>query len=123
MSVDQFKLRYPVFSDVSDDTLQLAIDDASSELSARVWGDLYDRGRFALAAHLLKVRGVLKGKQDTGDVPVQVSSKSVGSVSLSYSSASAGFDEASHEGLATTTWGQEYLRMRKLLAQHFRVVR
>lgn len=119
---DEFLARYPEFANVDRSRISLALSDAALELSARVWGKLYQRGIFALAAHLLYVGGAFLGQDDDHGNPNRLAaSESVGSVSVSYVSPDSGFS-SNHQGLALTTYGQEYLRLLRLTARHFLVV-
>ena len=54
--------------------------------------------------------------------PVQFAmSKSAGAISIGYSAPDVGF-ASNHEGYALSTYGQEYLRLRKLVGVHVMVI-
>lgn len=119
---DEFLARYPEFVKVDKSRVSLALSDAALELSERVWGKLYPRGLMALTAHLLYVGGALSPSGSSNGRPVQAAtSKSAGGLSIGYSSPDSGFS-SNHQGLALTTYGQEYLRLLRLTARHFLVV-
>ena len=55
LTAADFKIRYPEFDSVDDVTVDRFIADAEQELAEACWGDLYERGVFALAAHFLSL--------------------------------------------------------------------
>lgn len=121
--MDEFLLRYPEFSDVPANRIELALSDASLELSKRVWGKLYVRALCALAAHLLYLSGALSdGSDDNSGVNRLAASESAGSVSVSYLSPDLGFSD-DHAGLALTKYGQEFLRLGKYVNMHILAVK
>jgi len=131
-TITRFRLYYPEFAGVSDADLSIVIEDVSAEFIPTVWGSLYLRGLLALSAHILALRAQsaragLAGGAGTGYAPVGgVSSLSTGDESVSFGgaglaagSAQAGLSEAI---LATTPYGQEYLRLRGRLFLGMRVI-
>lgn len=101
-----FKARYPAFAETLDATIQAAIDDAVLEMNAAMWGSLYDRGAYALTAHLLTV------SNGAGSAPIGgVVSRSVGDVSVTFAQRSTAMDD-----LGSTSYGCEYVRLRKLIS-------
>ncbi|PHM54538.1 DUF4054 domain-containing protein [Xenorhabdus sp. KK7.4] len=118
-----FPTRYPEFASVDKHRIELALQDAADQMSSKVWGKLYEQGRQALAAHFLYVSGALTRRGHSNGKPVQTAtSKSAGGLSIGYSAPDAGFS-ANHEGYASSTYGQTYLRLRKLVSRHMLVVR
>jgi hypothetical protein len=109
-----FKARYTEFATLSDARIQIFLDDAVLELDVVRWGDLYDRGLAALAAHFLAIseRTSLAGTTGGGGAIGPLASKSVGDVSLSYgwtgNSASGSRDQNYY---LSTVYGQDYLRL------------
>ena len=121
--MDEFLIRYPAFSQVAPDKINLALSDAAQEMKKKAWGKLYARGLCALAAYLLDINGVLSGGNDGGLSDDRIAaSESVGSVSVSYLSPDLGFSD-DHEGLALNRFGREYLRLRNLIRMHILAVR
>lgn len=53
VSVATMKSKHREFADLDDSVVETALDDALSEIDAKVWGDLADRGQRLLAAHML----------------------------------------------------------------------
>lgn len=120
--MDGFLARYPEFSKVPQTQITTAIQDAQLEVSKKVWGNLYDRAIYALAAHILYFRGALSNGGDINDIGKPVTSESVGSVSVGYGDITSSFD-ADSNGLALSPYGREYLRLRKLVRRHILVVK
>ncbi|EQB7288419.1 DUF4054 domain-containing protein [Morganella morganii] len=117
-----FTKRYPEFTEVDPDRIKIALDDAENQMSRKVWGKLFEQGHHALAAHLLYASGALTKKGSTNGAPVQTAtSKTAGGISIGYSAPDSGF-AANHDGYASSIYGQEYLRLRKLVGVHFLVV-
>jgi hypothetical protein len=103
-----------VFDSVDSDCVQNAIDEAVRYVSEVNWGDRYDDGVFYLSCHILAESAMLEqagtdgGPAATGGaVPAgPVMSESILSWRTTYSVSEGGvFDD----GLATTTWGRQYL--------------
>jgi hypothetical protein len=131
-TLDRFRLYYPEFAGVSDADVSIIIEDVSAEFIPTVWGAFYLRGLLALSAHIMALRAQsaragVAGGAGSGLAPVGgVSSLSTGDQSISYGgagiaagSAQSGLSEAI---LATTPYGQEYLRLRGRLFVGMRVL-
>jgi hypothetical protein len=103
-----FRLRYPDFDAVSypDPVVQSALDDAALEISAASWGSLYNRGAYALCAHLLYSANVTGAGSIGG-----ISSRSIGDVSVTFADGSSALDD-----LGASVFGCEYVRLRKLIS-------
>ncbi|HCM63337.1 MAG TPA: DUF4054 domain-containing protein [Morganella sp. (in: Bacteria)] len=118
----EFLNRYPEFAKVDQLRIKIAIEDAENQMSRKVWRKLFEQGHHALAAHLLYVSGALTKKGNSNGAPVQAATnKTAGGLSIGYSAPDSGF-AANHSGYASSTYGQEYLRLRKLVGVHFLVV-
>lgn len=108
------KARYPEFSDVDDARVQSLVNEAALEMSARVWGRLYPVGLLALAAHKLKASGRKRGGDGAGALSGPMTSKKAGEIQVGYAAAPlASVDDAYFAG---TSYGQQYLRLRRLVA-------
>ena len=123
-TITRFRLYYPEFAGVSDADLSIVIEDVSAEFIPTVWGSLYLRGLLALSAHILALRAQsaragLAGGAGTGYAPVGDESVSFGGAGIAAGSAQSGLSEAI---LATTPYGQEYLRLRGRLFLGMRVI-
>lgn len=119
----EFKTRYPEFASTSPERIAGALQDAANQMSRKVWGRLYEQGHHALAAHLLYAAGALTPSGSSNGKPLQtITSRSVASVSLGYSAPDAGFG-ASHDGYGSSSFGQEYLRLRKQVGVHVLAIR
>jgi hypothetical protein len=108
-----FKARYTEFSTLSDARIQIFLDDAALEMDSGRWGDLYDRGQAALAAHLLALaeRGAAGSTTGiSGQGPL--TSRSVGDVSVGFGFGSSGGGNSSTEAsYMSTVYGQDYWRL------------
>lgn len=109
-SIDGFKQRYPEFNKVDDDIVSVFIEDAQAEISKQRWGRLYRRGVLALAAHLLRLNQL--ATQSKGDSVKIATSKSAGELSVDYAAPTVTGTDADYQ---LTAYGQEYLRLRKLI--------
>ncbi|PVZ86710.1 DUF4054 domain-containing protein [Serratia sp. S1B] len=119
----EFTVRYPEFSSTSPERISGALQDAANQMSRKVWGKLFEQGHHALAAHLLYASGVLTKSGNHSGKPLQAAnSKSAGGLSISYSAHDAGFG-TNHDGYASSSYGQEYLRLRKLVGVHVLAIR
>ncbi|MDF7679099.1 DUF4054 domain-containing protein [Enterobacteriaceae bacterium ESL0689] len=119
----EFTARYPEFTAISPERIAGALQDAANQMSRRVWRKLYEQGQHAMAAHLLYASGVLTGSGNANGKPVMaVTSKSAGGLSLGYSAPDAGFG-VNHDGYASSSYGQEYIRLRKLVGVHVLAIR
>ncbi|VFR20220.1 hypothetical protein ANDO1_1708 [plant metagenome] len=108
------KTRYPEFSDVDDARVKALMDEAALEMSVRVWGRLYAVGLLALAAHKLKVSSRKRGGDGAGALPGPMTSKKAGEIQVGY--ASAPMTSTDDAYFAGTAYGQQYLRLRRLVA-------
>lgn len=110
ITATEFKARYTEFSTLEDARINVFIADAALELDAGRWGDLYDRGLAALAAHMLALneRAALGGVTG-GAAEGPVTSRSIGDVSVSLGFVSAG--NQTEQYYLSTAYGQDYWRL------------
>ena len=97
------KLIAPELSTETDGRLDLFLNLASLSFDSTVWGDKLAMGICLMVAHLV----TLANRRGSGG---NISSQSVGGVSVSYSNSGQGDDE-----LKTTSYGQMYIKLRKSL--------
>ncbi|MDC4238333.1 DUF4054 domain-containing protein [Pasteurella multocida] len=107
---NSFITRYPEFEDADSEQVGIFIEDAKAEISEKHWGRLYGRGVMALAAHLLRIS--LNTKENQGGAIHPISSETAGELSVSYTQS---ISNTSDDFYQTTAYGQEYLRLRKLI--------
>ena len=100
----QFRIRYPAFSAVDDGQIGYWMADAANVIGTE-WGDSADAARVIWAAHKLSETGAL-----TGAVPAGLTSFKSGTFSATVSDGIA-----SLTGLSATSYGREFLAMRKAL--------
>ena len=106
-----FKIRFLEFGSIPDSRVQLWLDDALLEVGESAWGDLYEKGVFLLAAHFLSLDQINQGEDESGGVTGNVTSRSVGDVSVSFAKATS--DSSSDDWYLQTSYGSEYLRLKK----------
>ena len=106
----EFRMRFPEFETITDDVVVFFCSDAAQELSAKKWGKFYLRGLTNLTAHLLAIHKRIIVNGDGANYPV--TSESAGELSVSYGSTVTA-QTAQYE---LTCYGQEFLRLRRLVA-------
>lgn len=102
-----FKTRFPEFASESDDRVQMFLDDATIFVNERVWGTRCDLGVAYLAAHLLAINN-----RGSGGASGPVTSEKVGDLQRSYAAPTASNLDPTY---ASTTYGMEYVRIRKTI--------
>lgn len=109
---EQFKKRFPEFEKADLETVGFFIDDAKNQMSEKAWGKLYQQGLMNLTAHLLFTANL------KGNVKGQVLSKKAADLQINYGAVGLPDDPFS-----TSSYGLEYVRLRKLVAKPFGVTR
>jgi hypothetical protein len=118
MAIDAatFKIRFPEFDSVPDARVDLFIADALLKVGEVPWGDLYEKGVFTLAAHYLQLSLNRQLGDTTGGGSVnQVTSRSIGDVSVSFGASSS--DSGTEDYYRSTQYGQEYWAMMQCVGQ------
>lgn len=125
-SVDDFRERFPEFSEATDEAIEIAIDDAGDEIDEDVWmAKYYPKGVLFLAAHFLAVGATQAelvedggGTGSGGSASGEIASESLGRFSVSYdtststsSKTSAGANSSGLLDLSITAYGQRYKDM------------
>lgn len=116
-----FRDEYPEFSKVDDSTIKHFLESSALVVSKKAWGKLYSLGLFAYTAHRLAIKGFLNRDLDdnvifnNGENFKSVSSKSAGGLSIGYTSQNTSSGNPSDYDLTSTSYGQEYLRLRRLI--------
>ncbi|ETD72966.1 hypothetical protein V757_01080 [Pelistega indica] len=116
-TVDEFKLRYPEFKDTDANAVGFFMEDADAEIDKARWGKLFKRGLFALTAHLIQLAN--QAKETGGAAAKDVVSETAGSLSVAYAPTATTTDSSTYH---LTAYGQEFLRLRKLVGIGFMVV-
>ena len=111
MTIADFKTRFPEFSAVDDTRISLFIEDAEAEMSESAWGTLYSKGLAYLTAHLLTI-GTKTGAGNSAPSNV-LQSHSVEGVSESFAVPSM---SEYNSTLSSTSYGAEYVRLRRLIS-------
>lgn len=108
---EDFLLRYPEFKKTDARRIGLFLSDAQAEVSQVRWGKLYDRGVMALTAHLLKLKA--DAEFSGGVASRNLAGESAGELSVSYTAPISA--NGSDDFYQLTAYGQEYLRLRRLV--------
>lgn len=131
-SIATFRVRYPEFAALTDEVISDLIQDAASQHNAAFMGTQYEPLTLLLAAHQATVRQrSLAAASPAGGTGLAVvggvQSVSTGAASVSYGgsamNAAGSKMSAADAALATTLYGQEYLRRRAQLRLSPRVAR
>ncbi|NBI40162.1 DUF4054 domain-containing protein [[Haemophilus] felis] len=115
---ERFLLRYPEFNDTDPEQVGIFLEDAQAEVFEPRWGRLYERGVMALTAHFLAVQKRIALSGGNAEKPVVAESAGELSASYAMSIATSSLDEF----YQTTAYGQEFLRLRKLVGVGVMVV-
>lgn len=107
------KALFPEFSAVSDVRMQALIDIANLSVNQKVWGSSYAPGIAYLVAHLLKRSGTATGVSGGSSQAGTVSSEKVGELQRSYAAPNLSGSSGEDALLSTTSYGIEYLRLRR----------
>lgn len=115
ISATSFQTFFPEFSGVDSARIDVFLDNAKLRVSEKVFNTTYGLAVFFLAAHMLSssINNTASGGAGTGNKG-GVSSEKVGDLAISYgSSSSAGGGSGSSAQLTETSYGREYIQLRK----------
>ena len=123
MTAADFLNKFPEFQAVDETRIKVGLDEASLQVTEKIWGRFYEVGVLHLAAHILAMHGALSTEATTSPQPLrEIGSKTVGSLSVSYTSGKTGFESESGS-YYLTKYGQRFLELKKLVIPHFGLVR
>jgi Protein of unknown function (DUF4054) len=111
----QFRAIFPEFADRNtylSAAVQFWLTNAQAQINYDAWLNSYAEGVYLFTAHQLKVAGNAAKKAAAGGASGPVASKTVGSVSVSYDTASTAEDGAGFWNLSN--YGKRYWRLVKL---------
>lgn len=108
--IQDFLDRYPEFNR-HPEKVSVFLSDAKLEIDGRHWGKLYCRGVLALTAHLLKLDELRQLNDGGANRPL--AAESAGELSVSYATPTGA--QAGDDFYHLTAYGQEFLRLRKLV--------
>jgi len=111
INIAGFQARYPEFDTVADARIEVYLADSQLEINESIWSDYYEKGVYALAAHMLH-RSLMSESGNAGSSG-EVSSKRIGDLQISYNTKSLDSTESYYN---STVYGQEYYRLMKLVA-------
>jgi hypothetical protein len=126
--IDDFKTKYPAFVPLGDTIIQDALCDAESETGGSGWGiyanecgNFKQRGLFAYAAHVLASTYPSNDPSSvSGSAVGAVVSKSVGDESVTFNTVAS--DNAGDAWLTSTSFGQQFVRLRRRAGMGARAV-
>jgi hypothetical protein len=104
----QLQTRFPGdFDDYSDEFIELIIAEAAGQISETVWGSDYDLGLLYLTAHIIQTTTPEEGAADAGPI----NHRKIGDVEVR---SAAYLATKSVDGMHRTTYGQAFLRLRRI---------
>lgn len=106
MTPTLIKTYFPRFASLTDEFIQLYIDQAILSVNVNIWGNKSELGVAYLTAHLLACNS-----RAESDISGPVTQESVGDLSRSYMQLA---DSNANE-YTSTTYGCEFIRLRKSL--------
>lgn len=109
ITVANFKTRFPEYTSVADERIQLFLDDAIAELCESAWGDRYETAVYYLAAHFLALALATEAGNPSGLSPVT----SAGADGLSTSFGRFTYTSVSQAYWESTSYGREFMRMKR----------
>jgi hypothetical protein len=109
----QVKARYPALVAVSDSTIQVIINESVPMFDEAKWGAFYEQGMIAYVAHVVTVDQKLAAGNSNAQLGVLLSKK-VGDVQVNYQGAQS--LNATDSFYASTTYGQRYLQLKRLVS-------
>lgn len=107
MSLALYRSLVPAHSSISDDTVEAYLALSAQEHTASVWGNVYAQAMVWHAAHVIERTPGLGSA--SADAPGLVTSKRAGDLAVTYGAPPGAADDE----LATTTYGQRYLALRR----------
>jgi len=109
-----FRTKYKEFSDIDDSEVQFYLDDCLNEFDVARWDAWFDKGHSALTAHQLSL-SIKNNKTEAGEAGANypVTAKKVGDVQVNFGLSVV--SESYENGLTTTPYGQEYLRLSSMV--------
>jgi len=122
---DKLRRKYRAFSDsgdFSDTLLEECITDAKDELDQDSWGDLYERGAIALAAHIIELGQRAASAGAGGASAGGIGSLKTGDEQINYLATGAAVAGEGDVSLRTTPYGLEFLRLQRQVVRPFFVV-
>lgn len=123
MKYADFINKFPEFKSVDNNKIIFALDEAKLQINSKIWGKYYEVGILYLTAHILAIGGNLNADDTISSAPLkEIASKSVGALSISYTSGKTGFENDSGSYFLTK-YGQRFLELKKLITPHFGLVK
>lgn len=126
LSIADFRIYFdPIFNDTAlytNNRVQEQLSQAELEVEEATFGSYYRRAAYYLTAHLLSLfvlriqrSEITPGSSSVSSTTGMIISASVGDLSKTIETPS--YDKADDKFLASTYWGQEYLRLRNKMCR------
>lgn len=112
-TAENIKAIFPEFNAVANPRIESFIEIAKLSVAEKVWGNSYGVGVSYLVAHLLKRAGASSGVIGGSSNAGAVTSEKVGELQRSYALPNFSGGSAEDSLLATTSYGMEFLRLRR----------
>lgn len=107
----QVQEKFPEFAQETEARLDVFLADALNDISPTEFGSDADNAQMLLAAHLLCTVGNVDG--NAAVEPGVVKKEKVGDVATEWAVATAGASSSEDESLKTTSYGREFLRIKR----------
>ena len=107
------KLKFPEFADVSDMTIEFAIEEAAMSFTDDNWTTGGDIAIMYSAAHLI-ASGQAAANSFEGGSGGEIESESIGRLSISYKSNPAANSSATPDDYSSSSYGRRYIELRGL---------
>lgn len=108
----QVQEKFPEFAQETEARIDVFLTDALNDISPTEWGSDADNAQMLLAAHQLCTIGNVDG--NAAVEPGVVKKEKVGDVSAEYAvTSSASASSSEEDSLKTTTYGREFLRIKR----------
>lgn len=113
MTPAEFKLDFPQFASESDERIQREIDNAAPFFDVERWAAFYTAGLGNYVAHKIALGNYLTAQTPASTLSIDVTVKKVGDVTVQRDPAIMSM--AARDPFMRTIYGQEYLRLRRMI--------
>ena len=110
-AISDFRARFPEFAGQGDPQIQALVDEAKLQITEKVWTDWYKMGINYFVAHYLAISKAQSQGDDNNRNPIL--NMGAGRVTVQQQAAEGKTDSEIFFG--STSYGQEYLRLRNIV--------
>lgn len=111
----QYRARFAEHASVADETVELYLDDANTDVTSTEFGDRLTRAQLYYAAHFVQ-----DNEGGSSGTPGAVESRTVGSITTAFSGIAESESDSVWGSLMTTKYGREYRRLCEMSMFGFR---